>query len=149
MFSLILAVLVGLAFAYFATQNTSGVTVNLFGSQWAGMPLYLIAVGALLFGLVVAWIINTLDWISNALTLHGKESKIKQVEHSMNNLQQKVHELELENAKLQGEDSQPAVERYETTAYQEPRRAYFQVERKPSWLDKIRHSFAPKHPATY
>src|SRR5438093_9607814 len=103
MFSLIIAVLLGLAFALFATQNTGGVMVRIGGYEFANIPLYLVAVGSLLLGLFVSWIINTLDWIGNAFAMRGKESQIKQVEHSMDDLREQVHGLEVENARLRGE----------------------------------------------
>jgi uncharacterized integral membrane protein len=61
MFVLIIAVMLGLVIGYFATQNTTPVTIHFGRYVLEEVPLYLAAVGSLLIGLFIAW---TLRWRS-------------------------------------------------------------------------------------
>lgn len=103
MLTLIAVVLMSFLFAYFSTQNTGGVSLHLGNSTWRNVPLYLIALGSLLIGVIISWLISLVDILSSKLTLLGKDSTIKQTKHTIGDLTKKVHQLELENAKLESE----------------------------------------------
>lgn len=110
MFSLILLVLVGLGFGYFATQNTQQITLTLANAPVAGIPLYIVIGITLLIGFAICWIISLSDTFSSFLTIRGKNSKIKSSDKDITNLTKRVNQLEIENAKLQGElKSSPRV----------------------------------------
>ncbi len=100
---LIIIVIFGLAIAYFATQNTTGVTIRLAQYTWTQVPLYIVTVGSLLIGVFIAWIISLVDVISSTLTIHGKESAIKEAKKTIADLTKQVHHLELENTQLKAE----------------------------------------------
>ena len=106
MSTLILMVIFGVWFAWLATQNTVGTTLRIGSYELTNIPLYLIALGSLLLGLLISWIINTLDWISSALTIKSKEGRIAQTEREIDNLQTQIRSLELENARLRGENKE-------------------------------------------
>ncbi len=103
MFSLILLVVVGLLFGYFATQNAVHTQVTLAGYPITDTPLYAIIGVALLLGLLLAWIISLSDSIMAALKLRGKEHTIRDAQKTNKELTQKITSLELENARLKGE----------------------------------------------
>src|SRR3989344_4059786 len=100
MSTLILVVITALGFAYLATQNTAVTNLQAGNFVWTNVPLYLIALGSLLFGLLLSWIINTVDWIISAFTIKNKETRIKSIEQDNFKLQEKLYNLELENANL-------------------------------------------------
>jgi len=103
MFSLIVLVIVGLMYGYFATQNTAITPIMIAGYPITDTPLYLIIGATLLIGLLISWIISLSDWLMAALKLRGKDHEIRDVEKSNEKLSEKIKSLELENARLTGE----------------------------------------------
>ena len=103
MSELIIAVLFGLGLAYFATQNTMTVPISLGVYQFFGVPLYLIAFGSLLVGLLIAWVIHLVGALGFLLSLKGKDAKIREREFEMSNLRAKLQALEVENSQLRGD----------------------------------------------
>lgn len=97
---IILAVVVGSGIAYFATQNTSLVTLHFGPYTLLNIPLYLVVTATLLLGLLLAWIFSLVNSLSSKITLHGKESKIKAAEKTIVELTKQIHQLELENVRL-------------------------------------------------
>lgn len=126
---LITAVLFGLGFAYLATQNTLGVTLNAGGYMFPNIPVYIVVLGSLLVGLFLAWFFSSIGWVSSFMTIRHKDSKIKQTENQIAKLENRVQELELENAELQNET--PTVVTEEETVTREHR---------PGLLDRLRHA---------
>lgn len=103
MSSLVIIVLFGLGFALLATQNTGVSAFNLLGYTWT-LPMYMIVFGALLIGFFISWIVSSIDTLGAWSSLRGKDSKIREGEQTVTQLQSRVRELEIENAKLQGHD---------------------------------------------
>lgn len=102
MFTLILLVVIGLSFGYFATQNTTGVPVNIAGVVYSQVPLYIVLGITLLIGLALSWIISMIDSIYVSMSMCGKDNVIKDTKRSNAELMKQVRQLELENAKLRG-----------------------------------------------
>ena len=100
MLVLLVAVISGAAIAYFGMQNTSPVTIRLNEYVWNDVPLYLVIVGSLFVGLFMAWILYFAKSVSSTLTIYGKDRAMKKVKHTAADLEQRVHELEAENARL-------------------------------------------------
>lgn len=119
MLDLILTVVFGFAIAYFAIQNTAGVTVRFVNSTF-GVPLYVVIVGSLLVGLLMAWLVSIANGIGSLLTIHGKDNELKASNKTVDRLAERVRELELENAGLRGEKHVPNVVEH---VEEEPRRA--------------------------
>lgn len=126
---LIAAVLFGLAFAFFATQNTTGVTLRFYDVVWTGVPLYLIALGSLLVGFIIAWIISLFDWAATTLTVYDKDHSIRKRERVINDLSHRINELEIENAKLRGNDTEAVI--HEPSIEKTPTH-------RPSFFDRFR-----------
>lgn len=106
---IILAVFVGLGISYFATQNTSLISLYFGPYVIPNISLYLVVIGAVLLGLLLAWIFSLVNSFSSKITLHGKENKIKQEERTIAELTKQIHQLEIENTRLkertgEGED---------------------------------------------
>ena len=100
MLALIFAVLVSVVVAYFATQNTTPITLHFLSSTWTGIPLYLVILGSLLIGLLFAWIFHLLNAISSSWAMKGKEQALKEQKKANLELTKRMHQLELANTKL-------------------------------------------------
>lgn len=103
MLTLIVIVLFGLGFAFLATQNIEVTRFNLLGYVWM-LPMYVIVLGALLVGFFISWIVSSISTIGTWFNLHSKDSEIRESRQTVEQLQDKIRELELENAKLLGRD---------------------------------------------
>jgi uncharacterized integral membrane protein len=109
MLTLIVIVLFGLGFAFLATQNTAAATFNLLGYTWT-LPMYMIVFGSLLIGFFISWIVSSIGTLGAWSSLHGKDRKIHEGQQTAAQLQSRIRELELENAKLQGHNEAPRKE---------------------------------------
>src|SRR5438874_1912771 len=104
MLLLIAAVVLGLLFALVSTQNTQGVMLRLGDYGLTNIPLYLVVFGSILVGLFLSWVLSLFGWVSTRFTLHGKDVHIKHSEKMIDSLKSRVHDVELENAKLRGDE---------------------------------------------
>lgn len=103
MIALIILIIFGLGTAFFATQNTGVVHLMLGGYLVSGIPLYLVVVGAILFGVFVSWLISMVGSLSSLMSMHGKDVVIQKDEKTIRELEKKNHELSLENERLKGQ----------------------------------------------
>lgn len=97
---IILGIVVGLGITYFATQNTNLVNLHFGSYAVSNIPLYQVVIGALLLGLLLAWVFSLVNSLSSKITLHGKENRIKEDEKTIAELTKEIHQLELENTRL-------------------------------------------------
>lgn len=135
MLSLILIVLFGISFAFIATQNTAVGTVNLMGYVWT-LPMYIIVFGALLIGFFISWIVSSVSTLGAWSSLHGKDRKIHESQATVSQLQSRIRELELENAKLQGHKEVTQREVVKEKVVEKPA-----IENKPrGFLDRFKRS---------
>ncbi len=104
MFALIFTVLFSAVVAYFATQNTVIISLHFASYTWSGIPIYLVMLGSLLAGLLFAWIFYLLNAISSSLTIRGKNQALKEGKESNLELTKRLHQLELENTKLNAKE---------------------------------------------
>jgi len=102
---LILLIISGAVFAYFAAQNTQQISINFLHYTTGNLPLYLVILIALLLGITISWVISFFGFVSTSLTIFGKNSKIKEDKKEIDSLKKKIHDLELENERLKGEVS--------------------------------------------
>jgi len=100
MLVLLVAVISGIAIAYFGMQNISPVTIRLNEYVWNDVPLYLVIVGSVFVGLVMAGILYFARSVSSTLTIYGKDRAMKKTKHTVADLEQRVHDLEAEKARL-------------------------------------------------
>lgn len=100
MLVLLVAVISGIAIAFFGMQNISPVTIRLNDYVWNDVPLYLVIVGSLFVGLFIAGILYFARSVSSTLTIYGKDRAMKKTKHTVADLEQRVHELEAEKAQL-------------------------------------------------
>ena len=103
MLSILLSVIFGLAIGYFATQNTAPVSIQFGEFVIENVPLYMVTVGSLMLGLLIAWIFYIARTVSTTLTIAGKDHEMKRSRRTVTDLEQKVHALEAENVRLRTE----------------------------------------------
>jgi uncharacterized integral membrane protein len=107
MLVLIIGVIFGLAISYFATQNTTPVTIRIAEYTWEEVPLYLVIVGSLFVGLFISWILYLARAVSSRITLYGKNHEVRRARRTAADLEMRVRELEAENADLKTNHSSP------------------------------------------
>ena len=135
MISLIVAILFGLSITYFAFQNAVGVPVTFAGYQLTGVPLYLVAIFSVLAGITMAWFISAIEGISHYRSIRRKDSLIHNDQKEIAALQEKVHDLEAENARLR-EDRGVLVDRRDERV--ETQNVETQdVRHKPSFFERL------------
>ena len=93
MLSILLAVIFGLGVGYFATENTTAVSLRFGELVLDNVPLYLVAVGSLLAGLIIAWIFYITRSVAGSMTF-GKVRDTSTIERGMADLDYRVRELE-------------------------------------------------------
>ncbi|MDE2025538.1 MAG: DUF1049 domain-containing protein [Patescibacteria group bacterium] len=103
MLSLIVLIIFGMGAAFFATQNTGTVHVLLGNFMLSGVPLYIVVIGSILFGVFISWLISLIDSFSTIFTLHGKDVLLKKSQETVEKLQEKNHQLEEEVSRLSKE----------------------------------------------
>jgi len=108
MLVLLVAVISGIAIAYFGMQNISPVSIRLNEFVWNDVPLYLVIVGSLFFGLFIAWILYFARPVSLTLTIYGKDRAMKKTKHTVAGLEQRIRELEAETVRLKTTDFLPS-----------------------------------------
>lgn len=127
--SLILALVVGLGFSYLALQNTQGVTLQFQQWQITNIPVYVLVIASMLIGLFISFAISLADSIAQTMTMFSKDHKIKSTEKSLESLEGKIHQLEIENARLKTMRHEPSF----------MRQSMFE---KPNIFQKLRHRFS-------
>jgi uncharacterized integral membrane protein len=112
MLVLLIAVAFGLAVGYFATQNTTPVTIRLGDYALEEVPLYVVMVGSLLAGLLIAWILYIARTVSSRLTIAGKDKAVRRSRQTVAELEQRVRDLELENERLRAAAPHPSTSEF-------------------------------------
>lgn len=135
MLLLLIIAITGLGFAYLATQNTMWVTMNLTQYTQFHMSIWTVVLGSLLFGFFIAWILSLIDGVSSSFAIHKRENVIKKESEVITKLEDRVHDLEIENAKLKGEHVELAHEDVHKH-YEEESLA------RPTFIDRLRHGLA-------
>jgi uncharacterized integral membrane protein len=110
MLSLIVTILFAFAIAYFAIQNTLGVTLVIANNVITNVPLFAIVIGSVLLGVLLSSVISGLNTLSAYMQLRGKDHVIQEDAKAIHSLQNKLHELEVENAELKTVSKEPVVE---------------------------------------
>lgn len=102
MLILILFLVIGAVMAYLAQNNLMPVTLRLGTYIFPGIPLFYIIIGSLLTGLGLAYLIYMVSSIIATYSAHRKDNTIKQGKSDIVDLTKRIHQLEIENAKLKG-----------------------------------------------
>lgn len=111
MLILLVAIISGTAIAYFGMQNTSPVTIRLDEFVWNDVPLYLVIVGSVLVGLLMAGILYFARSVSLTLALYKNDRAMKKARNTVADLEQRIHDLEVEKAQRKPPAASPSDNR--------------------------------------
>jgi uncharacterized integral membrane protein len=100
MIALILFIVFGLFFSYFATLNTSAVTINFSIYTIHNVPLYIVVLASVSLGIIFASIFYVVKSISYKFAFGQRNKEISHKNKEIADLTKQVHELEIENTKL-------------------------------------------------
>jgi len=110
MVTLLTAVVLGILFAIFATQNTGPVTLNFGNYIIPSIPVYLITLIPLLIGLLLALFFHLAKDLSQGLTINEQKDEIKKDKKDLAEITKSSHKFEVENAKIKTENGEPTDE---------------------------------------
>lgn len=99
-------------FSFFATENTMPATITLAGQTLTQVPLYILIGITLLIGLFLSWVISLLDSLAVSMKLRRREHTIKDAQQTIQDLNKRVNDLEIDNARLAQKNEDKHV-RYE------------------------------------
>ena len=100
MIDLIVVLVFSLVVGYFATQNTVSVALKMGPSTLPSVPVFVIVLLSMLFGLLLAGVIHLTHRVSSTLALRRKEKTIKDEEKQIEELQKEIRELKEHNKEL-------------------------------------------------
>ncbi len=126
MLSLIVVMLFALAVAYFAIQNTIGVTLVVANNVIANVPLYFVIISSIVLGVLLSSIISGMNSLEAYQKLRGKEKVIAHDQEEIHALQDKVQSLETENAQLLAQREQHVENAHEVEP-KEAKPSFFQT----------------------
>ena len=99
MLSILFAAILGLGIGYFALQNGTPVNIQLGELVFPEVPVYLIAVGSLILGILITSIFYLVRTVS-AMTIHGRHYQPTTDNKTVVALERRIHDLEIENTRL-------------------------------------------------
>jgi len=109
MLAIIFTIIFAIGVAFFATQNTASVMINI-PQRSLSVPLYIVVLVSILVGFVFAWLLHLMNAFASFFTLRDKDNTIKKGKKTNIELANKVRDLEIEKAKLETEKkSQPSI----------------------------------------
>ncbi len=135
MMSLMFLIIFGLATAFFATQNTGLVHITIANITLSSIPLYVIVIGSMLLGILISWLVKTIEFISSSLIIHEKDTQLKTALKTNESLSKEKAGLLVENQHLKEELQ------HERTIEENPKEEKTQ---RPSFLESVRHNFHQK-----
>ena len=100
MLALLLFIIFGLVFGYFATLNTSLVTVHFGPYKLENVSLYILVLASLGVGVVYASLFYLYKSLGGKFTLSKKDKELAGAKKENVELLKEVHRLELENTRL-------------------------------------------------
>lgn len=109
MTTLISIVLFGIIISYLSIQNTALVTLRVAGYSFDNMPLYLVILGSLLSGFLIAGVLSSINSMFSAFKIMGKNNAIISSQKEIEDLKEKIHQLELENTQLKAPKTSSSI----------------------------------------
>ena len=106
MIALILFIGFGLLFGYFATLNTSLVSVHFGTSSLGHVPMYVIILSSFGLGIVFTSLFYFVKSISSMYAIGKKKKELSEKEKEVLELTKRIHELELANTKLRAKNGE-------------------------------------------
>jgi len=99
MVSIILAIVLGVAYTFVAIENSGSVPINFLGSTYA-IPLYIFAAISFLGGMLIASLFHAVDKTSTLFDFRAKDADLRTAAQTNENLKKELHRLATDNANL-------------------------------------------------
>lgn len=100
MLALILFLVFGLSFGYFATLNTSVTSLHLGLYSFSAIPVFMIVLATLGVGVVISSMVYVIKFFGISRAHRKIERDLNETQNKIAQLLKDNHKLELENAKL-------------------------------------------------
>ena len=110
MIAIILLLVVGSVLVYLSKFNFMLVSVNLGMYTIADIPLFYVIIISVLVGLVLGYLAYLFHAIGNSYKLRGKNKLIEKNKEQVLELTKRVHQLELENKKLEDSSGRTPID---------------------------------------
>lgn len=110
MFWIILVAIFAGIFSYFATQNSTPVTVMFGPYIFPNLPLYFVILISIIATLLISGFLYILKSLSSSFKIHKKDDDLKNARNEVAELTKEIHKLELENTRLKSDIGAPEDE---------------------------------------
>ena len=100
MATMILVVVFGIIFSYFATINTGLVDINFGQSTISSLPLYAVILFSISLGVLISFLIHIIQLMGSNWNINSKEKNLDDARREIAELTKKNHKLEIDNTKL-------------------------------------------------
>lgn len=100
MIALLLFIVFGLFFGYFATLNTSLVAIHFGAMSVPQIPMYVLVILSFALGVVFASLFYFVKYVAVQFAVRKSDQKLDENKKTSAELLKKIHQLELENTKL-------------------------------------------------
>ena len=100
--SWVVALALGVTLALFAVQNQQAVVISLFGSDYAGIPTWVVAIGSAAVGALMVVIISLVDRLRWFVSSRQSLKVLIQHKRMIVQRDNRIHELEQELIRLRG-----------------------------------------------
>ncbi len=143
MLNLILAIILGGIFAWFALANAAPVVVNI-GGYLLSFPLYAVAFLSLLVGVAISALLSFTSWLGTSFALSSKDSQIRKEANQIADLKNHINALQIENAKLRGEtvETRNEARLEKDLAVERAKLGEREHQAHPNFLDRLRYKLA-------
>lgn len=111
MLTIFLTLIVSLVVAYLATQNATLVTLRFGETVIADIPLFFVVLFSIIFGTLVASVVTIINLVKSKWTIFGQKGQLKKSYKTMDELQQRLSQLEGENTTLRDQIKELSSER--------------------------------------
>ncbi len=106
MIALMLFIAFGLLFGYFATMNTSLVSVHFGISTLSSIPMYFVVLASFGIGIIFTSLFYFFKSIPGMFAFGKKEKELSEKKKEIVELTKRIHELELDNTKLRAKNGE-------------------------------------------
>lgn len=105
MISIILAIVLGVAYTFVAIENSGSIPINFLGSTYS-LPLYIFAAISFLVGMLIASLFHAVDKTTSLFDFRAKDADLRSASQTNENLKRELAKLATENANLREQLSQ-------------------------------------------
>lgn len=103
MIRILILLVFALVFAYFASQNSVAVRVQLFSYSFKEIPLYVVIIASVSVGFLVGFLLNLVSKFFLYREISNKKKQLEEAREHTLELTKRVHQFELEKQELKAD----------------------------------------------